>query len=239
MRTNVNRPGGSMTLVAVAGAVIAVFAVPTRGQVGKGPKFDKIVVFGDSLSDTGNVLHTTKAAWVAADRPIAPWYDNGRWTNGSPLNGAKELKLADTKHQGVWHEVLAKCLKIEAKHQTNAKNSLDGGTNYSYGGAVTAGGGDSYTKNIGYQVNTEFLGSKPAFSGTTLYTIWGGGNDLRNAAKDKKDLQQAAIDAVANLEVLVEVLAKESAKTKTNITVLWPNVPPMHKIPDFAGATKQ
>lgn len=224
---------GSRSLrLAAVGLVVAVASSAMAGT------FHSLVVFGDSLSDTGNVKKST------GSRPLKPWYDDGRWTNGSSLNKEPKLDLADTKASGVWHEVFARSFgtKDGKPVMPTATYSQGGGTNYAYGGATTGSAWHFGYNDIGFQIKKEFLTSKPAFSEQTLYCVWGGGNDIRGAVIDTKAKVQpgrAALDAVTNLESHIALLATEAAKSKTKITVLWPNVPPMHQIPDFLGAAKE
>ncbi|MBL8964933.1 MAG: SGNH/GDSL hydrolase family protein [Phycisphaeraceae bacterium] len=219
--------------LAIAGVVAAACSSTALSGT-----FNSLVVFGDSLSDTGNVKKTT------GSRPLKPWYDDGRWTNGSSLNKEPKLDLADTQASGVWHEVFARSFgkdKAGKPIVPAATYSRGGGSNYAYGGAATGNDWHVGYNDIGYQLKNEFLKTKPTFSENTIYCIWGGGNDIRNAVIDKKAKIQparAALDAVTNLESHIALLATEAAKSKTKITVMWPNVPPMHQVPDFLGAAK-
>jgi 3-phytase len=112
--------------------------------------FSKIVIFGDSLSDTGN-------AYLASSGVIAgfPYYQ-GRFSNGP-----------------VWVEIMAQELGLPAPAA-----SLDGGTNYAWGGAET-GPGLSYfdTPNVGMQIDM-FLADHGGFAGDELIVVAAGSNDL-------------------------------------------------------------
>src|SRR6476646_155735 len=96
------------------------------------PVFTQTIVFGDSLSDTGNVRFRTNAkSNGAVDYPSHTFnYDNGRFTNDSGTDPASHTYF------GVWHEQLARTfLGLPA-----ASNSLNGGLNYAFGGATTMNG---------------------------------------------------------------------------------------------------
>ena len=70
--------------------------------------YSQLYVFGDSLSDTGNLFAAT-----GGTNPIPPYF-NGRFSNGP-----------------VWVETLAASLGLPVNP------SLLGGTNYAFAGAVT------------------------------------------------------------------------------------------------------
>jgi phospholipase/lecithinase/hemolysin len=94
----------------------------------KADPITQIVVFGDSLSDTGNSFNKI-------GMPPSPYY-NGRWSNGP-----------------VWVERLATNLGVPVPTP-----SEQGGTNYAYGYATTGTGlSPQGTPNVGMQVNT-YLG---------------------------------------------------------------------------------
>src|SRR3954467_15174522 len=112
---------------------VAVAAmVAATSSFGQAPAFSRVVVFGDSLSDTGNVRERTssKSSGVI-DYPSHTFnYDNGRFTNDNDTAPASHTYL------GVWHEQLARTiLGLPA-----ASNSLGGGVNYAFGGATTEDG---------------------------------------------------------------------------------------------------
>ena len=93
------------------------------------PAFSQVIVFGDSLSDTGNVRErTNSASGGLVDYPSHTFnFSNGRFTND---NGCDP---SGTIHLGVWHEQLAEIfLGIPAP-----THSLGGGFNYAFGGGTT------------------------------------------------------------------------------------------------------
>src|ERR1700730_4531824 len=90
----------TLTCVFIAGA--SAFAQ-------QAPAFSQIVVFGDSLSDTGNVRERTNSkSGGTVDYPSGSFnYSDGRWTDSS------DTTPASTTYVGVWHEQLARTfLKI-------------------------------------------------------------------------------------------------------------------------------
>ena len=182
--------------------------------------YTSVVIFGDSLSDTGNVKHLTQAQFfIPIPGPGLSNYTLGRFTDGGDTLPMAKL------YTGVWIEQLAASLA----NKPAIKNSLDGGTNYAYGYATTGTGtsvlnlttGISVTvNNMGQQV-ADYLATKPAISNKTLYVVWGGANDLLSATTP------AAISAAATQEIsVVQTLIAAGA---TDFIV--PNLPPLGLIP--------
>lgn len=116
------------------------------------PPFKKLFVFGDSLSDVGNLHLETGVI------PFAP-YSEGRFSNGK-----------------VWSQHVAEHFGLPLTP------SYIGGTNYATGGSLTGlafadlepGQPIPLGPNIREQVNL-FPG---VFDGTELIAVWGGGNDF-------------------------------------------------------------
>lgn len=132
-----------LALVSVSIASFSVAAPP------------RLFVFGDSLSDTGNVFASSGGAY-----PGAPYY-NGRFSNGP-----------------VWVE------KFASNFGYTVNPSLLGGTNFAFGGAeidplnaLSHNG----TPNIGTQIGM-FAGGGGTFTSSDLVAVWAGGNDFLNGA---------------------------------------------------------
>src|SRR5438874_10182060 len=194
------------------------------------PTFSQIVVFGDSLSDTGNVRNRTNAKSNGAiDFPSHTFnYDNGRFTNDTDTSPSSHTYL------GVWHEQLARTfLGLPA-----ATNSLGGGVNYAFGGATTTNGthqeveqtplGDiSITvDDMGKQMD-DYLASHPV-DPNALYIVWGGSNDIRN------DDTSASVTATVGR---VALLSSRLANARANY-IMVPNVVPLGDIPRYFGTAK-
>ena len=161
----------------------------------------EIVVFGDSLSDTGNVF-----AHLIFEDPLSfppgfpphPLYYNGRFSDGP-----------------VWVETLADGLGL------TALSSLLGGTNYAWGGAET-GYGLSFlgTPNIGEQI-VAFLNGDNVPSDKHLYVIWAGSNDFNNAVTPPEPA-----DLVQNISDHITAIAN-AAPPGTELKFLVANLPPL------------
>ena len=191
------------------------------------PTFSQIVVFGDSLSDTGNVRdRTNERSGGIVDYPSHTFnYSDGRFTNDN------ETDPSSTIYAGVWHEQLAQTFL----GLPPAVSSLDGGTNYAFGGATTNNGthdevavstpfGDITitVDDMGKQMD-DYLAAN-VVDPTTLYLVWGGGNDLRD------DDSAANVTATAaRATALVSRLANAGAQY-----IMVPNVPPLGDIPKYS-----
>jgi outer membrane lipase/esterase len=216
-----------------------------------GQAWTNMVVFGDSLSDTGNGLalserffrtnpFTGQPIFYADRRPTGPAYQPGRWTNGTGVNYAG-LNLSPSQLSGVWVEGLAARLNIPAPAPIQRGGSPIS-RNYAHGAATTGGGqqttpifGDVASNNIAYQVSTMYLASSPTITSNTLFVVHGGGNDIRDAVRANQtqaQVEAAARAAARNLEASIGQIV--TAAAGRSVSVVWPNVVPMGSIPDMA-----
>jgi thermolabile hemolysin len=130
-------------------ACLLVCVLLLSSTAAAGP-FTNIVVFGDSLSDVGNIA---QAPFINTP---GPYYWNGRFSNGP-----------------VYAETLATGLGLPALKRSTAS----GGTDFAYGGAKTTGTAfpdNLFVQDIDDQVD-QYLGTANA---STLYVVFAGANDL-------------------------------------------------------------
>jgi len=122
------------------------------------PHFDAIFVFGDSYCDVGNIFLASGGA-----QPPSPPYFNGRFSNG-PLF--------------VEHIASAWGLPM--------KPSLQGGTDYAFGGALVTApvpiGGGAFIPSVPQQVALYLSQHGGKADPNALYLLEGGGNDIIDAA---------------------------------------------------------
>ena len=114
--------------------------------------YSELIVFGDSLSDVGNVNQSTLGTTPA------PAYFNGRFSNGP-----------------VYSEQLADLLGIGP-----LTHSRSGGTNYAHGNAMTTGTGfflSLFIDDIDDQVD-DYLATGPTIASDSLFVVFAGANDL-------------------------------------------------------------
>ena len=187
-------------------AALFLLAVPLFGQI----PFTEFIVFGDSLSDNGNLYAGTTL--LGQPTPGPPMYATAEYTDGT------NSVPSTTGPLGLWIEQLATKLALPVP-QPFAK----GGTNYAVGGALT-GKDPAYSPTkpsipwVTDQLNL-FLGSNRTPPATALYVFWGGANDILQ--------DDSASAAVANIQGNIDTLATAGAKY-----FLWVNLPPLGEVPE-------
>src|SRR5881227_69574 len=209
---------------------VAIFLATPILVNAQAPVFTQVIVFGDSLSDDGNIAHRARDL-VGFSYPSSNFnYSDYRFTDDTNTSPAANLYV------GTWHEQLEKTFLGLAV----AKNSLDGGTDYAFGGATTKdgtqdrtvinnpfpfGGGDFTITidNMGKQIN-DYLASHAA-DPKALYVLWGGGNDLFDDYN-----AQSVTDTATRVGLLIIRLANAGARN-----FLVPNVPPLGAVPNSFG----
>jgi phospholipase/lecithinase/hemolysin len=142
------------------------------------PAFDNLYAFGDSYCDVGNIFTATGGA-----EPAAPYY-NGRFSNGP-----------------IWLDHVAGLLGVPLKA------SLQGGTDYAFGGAwmtapqtTSAGTIPSVPQQVLLYLSQH--GGKA--DANTLYVLEGGGNDILGTTSGTPDaLGYKIAVAIAGSELLL------------------------------------
>ena len=208
--------------------ISVVFLSMCMAAFAGGQAFQTVVIFGDSLSDTGNVANLTQAKYTIAGRIPGP---AGNYTDGRFTDGTDTVPPA-RNYNGVWIEQLASTFTTKPA----IKDSLDGGNNYAYGYAYTGSGTSVLTfgpsnafsvtiNNMGQQVST-YLATSPVINSQTLFVVWGGANDVLNATTTAQ-VSTAATQELALIQTLVNAGA-------TNFIVA--NLPPLGLIPRLNGS---
>lgn len=208
-------------LVLVAGFLVIAASGSSQAAV----SYSSLYVFGDSLTDSGNV-----SSFTGGLIPSAAYTDgtfSGRFTNG--------LNFAD---------VLAN--KLFSTTAGLKPSLMVGGTNYAVGGALTGTGNVvSLPLPTGMKAQLSFYQATAGSSGAdprALYLVYGGANDmfsmLAAAAVDPTSFSmlehKAITDAVGNLGFILDTLAGAGATS-----FLLPNLPDLGKTPRLRilGAT--
>jgi phospholipase/lecithinase/hemolysin len=188
--------------------------------------YTSIVVFGDSLSDTGNDAFLTATKYTVNAQVPGPAsnYTNGRFTDGTDTSPAAHL------YNGVWIEQLAALLP----NKPPVKASLLGGTNYAFGTAstgtatsqLTYGPGGAFSvpvENMRQQL-ADYLATTPTITNKTLFVLWGGANDL--LAATPTTASQIVTQAITNETLILQTLIASGA---TDFLVV--GLPPLGLIP--------
>jgi phospholipase/lecithinase/hemolysin len=183
-------------------AIVLILAVCLPLSALAGP-FSNLYVFGDSLSDTGN-LATAYAINNSLPAPALPPMPAGSGFNG-PYFQNDRLSTGP-----LWIEHLATGLGLSGA----ATPYLQGGNNYAFAGAETG----TELNPPGVLAQTFGLwGSTHSFADpNALYVVVGGGNDMRAARSviggDATSRQLAAAAAITNLARTLDYLAAMGAK---------------------------
>jgi len=142
-----------------------------------------IVVFGDSLSDTGNVF-----ALTSGSTPSPEFYFDGRFSNGP-----------------IWLDRIATALG------GNVAPALTGGSNFAFGAARTQA--SPFVPSLRAQADLFLETLPPAGADpAALYVVAGGGSDIRDAL-GSSDPVGAVTAAAGQLAGIVDDLAAAGADT--------------------------
>jgi phospholipase/lecithinase/hemolysin len=176
--------------------------------------YSALYVFGDSLSDAGNVLLATSAPGSPVSPQPVPPYANGQFSNGP-----------------TWVQDLSVSLGLGAEQP-----SLLGGNDYAFGDATTgyAASNNPAIPSLQQQIqsfNTVQGNSAPS---TALYSVWIGANDLFNILSSGSTPSQAASAAQGAAAVETNAIAGLAAKGAKSFIV--PLVPNLGATPDAKAA---
>jgi phospholipase/lecithinase/hemolysin len=211
--------GLDMTMKLIMGCCLSVALIAACNIVpASAAAYSGLYVFGDSLSDTGNVAIATAGA------EPAPPYSDGRFSNGN-----------------LWVQDVAASLGLGP-----VAPSLAGGDDFAVGGAQTGETlANPYTSANPFQQESDLTAQLAAYNArglpaqpNALYALWIGSNDVDallsavaagtlTAAEVPADIGQA----ITNIATVVSGLAADGMK---NLLAL--NVPDLSKTPDSIAA---
>lgn len=165
-----------------------------------------LIIFGDSLSDTGTISFVLETAGQPSETP--PPYFDGRFSNG-PLY-VEQLGFAVTP-------------------------ALLGGTNYAVGGArTTSHVGGPVLRGLSLEGQLEFFttNSGGVADPTDIYLVWIGANDVRQGVLggDRGAAEILVDNGLAALE-----LALLDLRTMGAERIIVPNVPDIGRTPQFSA----
>lgn len=168
--------------------------------------FNDIVVYGDSLSDNGNLFAATSA--VGIPTPASPPYFDGRFSNGpvsvETVASSFGVPLIDFAFGGA---------------TTGLGNIADGGTVASM--------------NLLPGITSQFAASQAAvapIASSSLFIVWGGPDDLAGPTPGQTNPIDIANTAAANIVKVVDGLEALGAKQ-----ILVPGIPDLGVVPEYAS----
>jgi len=216
--------------IAKASAIFAAIGIAACPLATGAATFDDMVIIGDSLSDTGNLLELSSAilrldpgAFPQAF-PMTPPYAPGRFSDG-PL-------WVETLADRVGHPQAAAPAGVALG--TAVLPGIPGGNNYSVAGALAGYGGTIFGEapptGLRFQVEFYLQQHGGTADASTLYVVVGGGNDVRvqTATQPSKVMRDSALYAAAqSYRDVVKRLADAGARTFV-----------VANVPDF-GATPE
>ncbi|MGA9865285.1 MAG: SGNH/GDSL hydrolase family protein [Acetobacteraceae bacterium] len=181
-RFMINERTGRLMRAIATGAVtsLCLAALPVAAHA-----YSALYVFGDSLSDVGNVFVGTGGA-----EPASPYFD-GRFSNGP-----------------IWADDLSASLGLGA-----LKPSLLGGTDYAFGSATTSNPStaSSMVPTLTQQVGLFLTATGGSAPSSALYSVWIGGSDMLNLLESGTtgvtaltEAQEAAQSAAADIGTLID-----------------------------------
>lgn len=148
-----------------------LIVIPVSGQA---TLYSAIHVFGDSLSDNGNVRLALLGGGIDALTPV-PVSGNGFIPDLPYDRGAGLLPALSNGPN--WIEDLSTSLL-----GAPVAPSLAGGSNHAFGGARMAASDASAVPSVAEQVSGFLAAQTQPLDPDALYVVWGGGNDVRDAA---------------------------------------------------------
>ena len=208
---------GGFRRCALLAATLTAAVLSTSAQAAP---YSQLIIFGDSLSDTGNFAHITMADYGLSYPGSNFDYSDHRFTNSSDTQPASQT------FAGVWHEQLSRrFLGLPA-----ATNSLDGGLDYAVGDAESTDGQRNVPLQGGLSINVDNLGRQVSTyltdhtaDANALYIVWCGANDLF------EDSSAGNVTATSTrIGDQVTKLAQAGART-----FIVPNLPPLGATPSY------
>lgn len=214
------------TIIA-AGFTLLSFTLPLAASAAT---FDRIYVFGDSLSDTGNVFNATKFAKSFVDPTIAidppPGYFDGRYSNGpiwvDYLADALDLSVTPSSELAVPFPIT-----ITPTGELGVNFFFNGATttqsvNFAFGGAKAGldNVGDPRLPGVLREVQgftDDLLVAQQAADPNALYIVWAAGSNDYNSGS-------VPTGVVGNISTAVTSLFNAGARN-----FLVPNAPDLGK----------
>jgi outer membrane lipase/esterase len=193
-------------------AALAALTLAATGAVASAANaqsYSRLVVFGDSLSDNGNLYAAT-----GNTTPTSPPYFQGRYSNGP---------------------VFTELLGFNVGRST-AGAPVTGSINYAYGGSRTDN--SAFPPGMRLQLQS-YTGAGGTFGANDLVSVLGGANNIFQAfpgaaatpATAQSTMQAVATSAAADVNFIVNSIAGAGAGT-----ILVSNLPRLGVTPQFSAS---
>lgn len=210
-----------MKVVAFAAALLAA---PCGAALGDSiGTVKQIVAFGDSLSDPGNLSYLAQTLGVTG---IPPAGYATRTVNGNTV-GYLTNPQSGSGPIGLWVDQLAGLLDVPDPAPASIPGS--GGTNYALAGAETSSLDTKVYPGVpipsmSTEVDTFLATNLGSASSKSLYTFWGGANDLVYGGVNPS---QAANNVMGEIKQVAAAGGKY---------FVWVNLPPLGDTPEGAAS---
>jgi len=192
-----------LTILSTLALLGVAWAPDSPADAAPGTTYDNVVVFGDSLSDVGNVYLLS-----GNTIPGAPYYD-GRYSNGL-----------------LWVEHIAGSYGVVLTPSGSGPSSF--GNDWAYAGAATTVdvSADGVTiPSLKHQQKAYLLSTSGVADPQTLYVIWGGGNDVQYSLLGENGVvSPASLPAVYANKTAAMIRALKAAGARSFIVVSVPDV---------------
>lgn len=165
--------------------ISCTLALSSIAAYANGHAYDKMVVFGDSLSDNGNLYK-----WSGL--PEKPYFD-GRFTNGK-----------------LWVEMVAKSLHIDTSLKAQFADYAFGGA-----WAADASHGVGGLVSLSYERNNLYFVDVPPHStdiSNNLFVIWIGNNDYLQTGRMNEDANAVTDNTIKAIKTHLDALIDSGAQ---------------------------
>ena len=187
---------------------------------------EKLVIFGDSLSDNGNALAITKGAYPPS--PYGHTYDR----SGNDLGDTFPGRFTDGQNWVDYFPAVAKSFGVDVQAATAYLQNMQSATatNFAVGGATSGEGNVFFDILPGFRIQiVTYLNSVgQQASADDLYVIWVGANDFRAGIEPAQ--------TVANIKNGIAALSAKGARTFLVITL--PDLSLTPQVKALGGATE-
>jgi MYXO-CTERM domain-containing protein len=190
-----------------AGAVTAISGLVTQNAIAA--SFSEMYVFGDSLSDTGNIAALTGGFFPG------PLYTGGRFSNGD-----------------LWIDYLGDELGLTPTPAVLLRpgDAIPEGVNFALGGSTTGFESSAdmalFGSGLQGQVQSFLDNVSPQADEEALYVVWAGANDYLPVNPTEFPPAESPEEPVANLSAAINTLFEAGARN-----FLVANLPDLGKFP--------